>query len=487
MSGPAKQIVINLNAVIKATEGAKKAAEKSGHTMKEVFKAIGLEKLTEKALELGKNFAEAVFDANRFATQTKIAFEVMTGSASLASETFQEAKRVAFQLGVPVEQVAKSYKEMLSAGESVENLQAVAKAASDLSHFEGGSIESWTKAFSNILGRGQLTGRGTLEAFIGAVDFDALAKKLGFATHGFKALRDQLNLAPVSAFKGVQAILQTIAEGQGGKLETVSKRVADTFAGTLQSIKGEVMDLFEFDVTDSPVMEFLHGVRDALRPGSPLVVGIRAGAASFMEGLGILKGPGGFQDFIKSLKDGTILGSHFRETMREIGETARNVAEVLGMVARAVAAVGGAFRKVKEWSYAFERGRLGSGVEASPWAQQQLFEMEHGAGSLKKAGVTPLSVPALPETFTDAGLKAALRGGIVNETNFTDTGLDEVLRGGIVNAAQKFADGGRHWPDAGPHRRGRRAGDGGTGLEAGRHGGAHPPEPGAALPRPGRR
>lgn len=418
MSGPAKQIVINLNAVVKATDDVKKKTKEAGHSMGDVFKGIGLERVAEKVLEVGKHLVESVIDMNRFATQTKIAFEVMLGSAGLANETFLEAKRVAFELGAPVEQVAASYKEMLSAGESVDNLQAVAKAASDLSHFEGGSIESWTKAFSNILGKGELGGR-SLAAFVGAVDFDVLAKKLGLTTHGYKELTQTLQKTPVSAFKGVQAILQTLQESEAGKIGTISKKVADTFSGTITSIKEQFMDLFEFDSGDSPVLEFLHGVRDALKPGSPLIMGIREGAKSFMEGLGIMTGPGGFEDLVKSLKDGSVLGGHFKETMHDLGRAVHYLVQGLELAAKGIAAVGSAFSAIDKVGYAWMRGHLGSGVDMSQEAREFIWAKEH------------------PDSTFASGMKGQIRSSLPPE----EPSLQETLAAAIQ--VPHMASGGR--------------------------------------------
>lgn len=339
----------------KAADDARKAREETGKAVSSVAIAIGtgIERAAEKILEVGKELVSSVMEVNRVATSTKIAFEVMTGSAGQAEATFEEVKRVAFALGRPIAEVAASYKEMLSAGEDVTNLQLIAKAASDLAHTEGGDIESWTKAFSEIKGKGELAGR-SLAAFVGAVDFDVLSKKLGLTTHGYKELTKVLTANPVSAQKGIQAILETIAESQGGKLETVSRKMRDTFSGTVDTIKEQLRSLFEFDSEGSPILEFLHGVRDALDPDGPLVAKIREGAYAFMEGLGILDkkdGKDGMKQLIQSLKDGTILGDDFKTKMREVGEDVRAVAEALGIVARGIVSVSKALASLKGGGY----------------------------------------------------------------------------------------------------------------------------------------
>jgi hypothetical protein len=424
MSGPAKSMVINLTLVQKATEGAKKSAQSASVSFGSLAKSMGLVAVARGALNLAEDFASAVFEANKFAERSKIAFEVLTGSASQAKETFEESRRVAIALGVPLEGVATAYRELLLGGERVENLQTVTKAASDLAALGGGSIESWAQAFADIKSKGELAGRSLMQ-FKGVIDFDVLARKLGFATHGFKALVTQLSAAPVSAQKGIQGLLDAIAAKQGGTLQTVSQRLANTFSGTVQSIKDELLSLFEFDSADSPVLEFLHGVRDALKPGGPLVRDIKAGAVAFMEGLGLIKGEGGFDDFVKSLKDGTVLGDHFKETMHDIGASTHYLVKALELAAKGVAAVGSAFESVGKISYAWTRGGLGSGVELTQEAREQLWEAQHpdsGLSSGMRGSIrSSMSGPSLAEELA-AGIPGHAEGGIVTRPHIAMVG-----------------------------------------------------------------
>lgn len=367
MSTPAHNIVINLNQVQQATEKVKEEAKETGGIMDTAL-GTGLERAAEKLFEFGKEFVSSIMEVNRTAEKTKIAFEIMTGSGGQAVASFEELKRVAFALGAPISEVAASYKEMLSAGEDVTNIQLITKAASDLAHIEGGSIESWTKAFADISGKGELAGRG-LAAFVGAVDFDVLSKKLGLTTHGYKELAKTLNNSPVDARKGIQALLETIAEGEGGKLETVSRKMRDTFAGTVATIKEQLLSVFEFDSEGGALMEFLHGVRDALDPDGPLIGKLREGAMAFMEGLGLLTGGdgkgGGMQGLIQSLKDGSILGEDFRGKMKSVGEDVRAVAEALGIVARGIVSVSKALTELRGGGYR-ELVKAGAVREATP-------------------------------------------------------------------------------------------------------------------------
>lgn len=414
MSGPARNIVINLNQVSEATDDVKDKVKETGGILDTAL-GTGLARIGEKFFAFGKELVTDILRANQAAERTKIAFEIMTGSVGQAAASFEEAKRVAFALGAPLQEVAASYKEMLSSGEDVTNLQLIAKAASDLAHIEGGSIESWTKAFSDIRGKGELAGR-SLQAFVGAVDFDALSKNLGLSTHGYKELTKALTASPVSAQKGIQALLQTIAESQGGSLETVSRRMRDTFSGTIATIKDELLHLFEWDSSDSALLQFLHGVRDALDPDGPLVAKIRAGASAFMEGLGLITGGSdGMKSLIDSLKDGTILGDDFKVKMREVGEDVREVARALGTVASGIVSVSKALNELH-----------GGGAKA-----MESQGMVRKATEEQLRGSVPISDLAPRDRFGGSWSKAALH------YLFGDSEVEKGLR------VPRMAEGGR--------------------------------------------
>src|SRR5262245_6654668 len=105
MSGPARNIVINLNQAQQATEKVKEEAKETGGIMDTAL-GTGIERAGEKLFEFGKEFVSSIMEANREAERTKIVFEVLTGSGGQAVASFEELKRVAFELGQPISAVA---------------------------------------------------------------------------------------------------------------------------------------------------------------------------------------------------------------------------------------------------------------------------------------------------------------------------------------------------------------------------------------------
>lgn len=328
ISGPAKTIVQNL-------EQVGEHAQQAHASIKNIAEGVGIERLGEKLLEVGKEFVSEVFEANRFAERTKIAFGVLEGSASQANEVFEQTRRFAVAAGLPLEQVADSYKALRLGGVKAPDIEPILNAAADLAALgpKGVGMEAYVQTFADIQSKGDLAGR-SLAAFKGVIDFDSLAKKLGFATHGYEQLAKALTAAPVSAGKGINALLATLAEKEGGVLGTVQKQLGETFSGTVTSIKGELLGLFEFDSSGSPVLEFLHQLRDSLNPGSPFMKGVLAGVDAFLAGLGPLMGPSGMPGLIQSMKDGSIVGAGFRDTMGSIGAVLATVADLLKMVVK---------------------------------------------------------------------------------------------------------------------------------------------------------
>jgi hypothetical protein len=356
MSASAKTIAGSLGEV-------QEGAEKASSSILEFAEGVGLERIAEKALDLGKQFASAVFEANRFATETKIAFDVLAGSQEKGSEMFERVRNFAINAGAPLESVAASYKALLLGGVAENQILAIANATSSLAALgpKGVSMESWAQAFADIASRGELSGRALMQ-FKGVLDFKVLAKELGHAGEGARQLMTTLNSTPVTADKGINAILLALQAKEGGILGETRAKLADTFHGTIESIKTELLSLFEFNTGDSPILEFLHGLRDALRPGSPLITEVKAGAAAFLEGLGAFQGPGGLDSFLASLRNGTVFGENFRATMKEIGETVRAVAD-------AVVSLGHALATAAHYYNEFKGSAVGKAIQI----QQDVF------------------------------------------------------------------------------------------------------------------
>lgn len=402
MSGPAKTIAGNLGEVQQASEGL-------GASIIKLAEGVGLERLVEKVADLGKEFISEVFHANEFATRTKVSLEVLTGSAEKASDVFEESRRVAVALGVPLEQVASSYKALLLGGESATNLQVVTKAAADLAALKGGSIQEWAQAFADIQSKGDLAGR-SLIAFKGALDFDVLAKKLGFATHGYEQLAKALTASPVAAHKGIEAILQTIAVKEGGAIETISAKLADTFGGTIASIKEEMLGVFEFDSTNSPILGFLHDVRDALRPEGPLVKQIREGIAGVVTG---------FSEFVKS--------GDFSATVRDMTASLGALADTLKLITWPLRQLVDLKAKLNEYNRVQTGIDEAQALRARQDEELRVLELQKDFAAKSAAGIptgfaADLGIAAPPIGAHPHRAEAFAEGGVVNRPTLAVVG-----------------------------------------------------------------
>lgn len=329
ISGPAKTIAQSLGQ-------AEEATKSFGTSITSIAEGVGLERLGEKVIDLGREFAGQVIEANRFATETKIAFGVLYGSAEKGNDVFEQTRRFAINAGIEVSHVADSFKALKLAGVAEANVEPIVNAAADLAALgpKGVGLESYVQAFADIQSKGDLAGR-SLAQFKGIIDFDALGKKLGFATHGYEQLAKTLTQTPVSADRAIKALVSTLADKTGGISGSVAQKLGNTFGGTITSIREELISLFEFDSSNSPILELLHTLRDSLKEGSPLLENIKAGARSFMDGLGLTLGDNsGFKPFLQSIKDGTLLGAGFRDAMGAVGATLATVADLLGKVVK---------------------------------------------------------------------------------------------------------------------------------------------------------
>ncbi len=274
MSGPAKQIATSLGTVDKALDKAtistKKLESVGGDSLAKfagkfalIFEAVhiavdAIGSLISKTAELGVEFYRSAVEAAGFEQQSRIAFEVLTGSAKAANETLEETKRFALDAALPLQTVEQAYRNLLLGGVRKENIGLVLSASADIANLQGtgaSGAAAISQVFADIKSKGQLTGRNLL-AFQGAVDFDVLAAKLGHAGVGFRGLQKILSEAPVSADAGIVGILQAISE-KTGAVGSTTQKFAETIPGIIQRVKTGWDEILG-QLADSPAFETLR-------------------------------------------------------------------------------------------------------------------------------------------------------------------------------------------------------------------------------------
>lgn len=246
VSGPAEKMS-------KATEHFEHSMEKAGGSTEKMAKAqkqlsaeriavmtevahLGVEafdELTEKVVEFGKELLEA----SDYERTTQIVFEAMAGSAVGGAALFEKAQDYANKAGISIKESVGLFKTLTAGGikDQGQDLFILAQAAGDVGLMTGASAQSIVQSFADIQSKGELTGR-QLQQFVGAIPMDQLAKKLGVASGSFHDLQEQLTKNPASAQKGIQAIIATLQDAEGGSLGNIRKKVGEGFEGASERI-----------------------------------------------------------------------------------------------------------------------------------------------------------------------------------------------------------------------------------------------------------
>lgn len=324
ISAPASAMAKSVDSYEKAVKSAGASQEHFGASMSQhathfalvtegvnlAFDAVA--KLTEKMAELGLEFGMEALKAADFERSTRIAFTALLGSSKAAEEAINGAKSFALEAGTPLKETIQAYKNLALAGVSTKNTPIIFQAATDIANIKGegaGGALGYAQAFADIQSRGQLAGRALMQ-FKGVLNFDVLAQKLGVAKGGFAALQKQLETTPVSAAKGIKAILETLAQAEGGKIGQVTKDIGQGWEGSVQKMR-TAWDLLLGKLEDSAgfknILVIINRVAAALDPTSEsgkrlgeVFETLFAAVSSFLEPL---NKPGGVEAFSTKLAD----------------------------------------------------------------------------------------------------------------------------------------------------------------------------------------
>jgi hypothetical protein len=257
-----------------ASGSVKRMAESMEH-LKKAAETVGLIYIFEKATELAealfdkmKEFGAELFGAADFERSSLITFKALTGSAEAAERIAAGAKAFAIEAGTPIKETMQAYRNLLMGTVAEKNIPILLQAATDLASIRGegaSGIAAYAQAFGDIQSSGVLNGRA-LAQFKGLLDFGVLSKKITGVKGDFKSLQKALEETPLSAAKGLRAILETLAEQEGGKIGQVTKDIGQGWAGAIEKLRTR-WDLFLGEFANSSafqhVLELLDRVGNA--------------------------------------------------------------------------------------------------------------------------------------------------------------------------------------------------------------------------------
>lgn len=286
MSGPASAIVASLkdmqgklssiDAKLKGTEKATKAAggemRTFGEKARDAFSAFdhalgivgkvgefvrGAAELGGRGIEGVFKFEEASVEALSFKENTLASFKTLLGSSKEAEAFFQKSALLGKASPFKTKDVVASYRSLLGAGFTKEEVPNVFQGIGDVSAMSGFSsdvIQRLQLAFAEIMSTGRLEGRQLRMVLIDAAGAGisapaiatSLAKNLNIP---FNDALARLHSDAVESRTAIKAILDTIAtKAGGGILGGGAKAYENTFSGiksTLESTFDEFFYLLE--------------------------------------------------------------------------------------------------------------------------------------------------------------------------------------------------------------------------------------------------
>jgi hypothetical protein len=270
------------------------------------------EKFLETLVEIGAELVHDAVGAANFGRSTRIVFDALLGSSEKGNEAVEYLEQWAIAAGIGIEKSRDLVRTLSLSGFEGKNLNVVMNAAVDVEALSGGRFQAmeFAEAFGALQTRGELSARmlAQFQSVLGEGGFDKLAKKLGFATHGFHQLQKQLEETPVSAHRAEQAILDVIEEVSGGKLGHTQEQLGRELPGIWQRIQDR-MHILLGQVGESPawehLLEIFSRLSEALDPATDSGKSFGASLERIVGGVGELfermSKPGAMDSFIDKL------------------------------------------------------------------------------------------------------------------------------------------------------------------------------------------
>lgn len=170
------------------------------------------------------------------AESTKIAFEVMTGSASTAEKLLKDFKKLDIQSPINYADFTRAGKTLLQFGVEA---NAVAPALRQLAAVSLGNSEqfqSLTLAFAQVSAAGRLTGQDLLQ-FVNA-GFNPLQEISRTTGESMIALKKRMEDGAISAAEVAKAF--DLATGAGGRFAGMNERLEQSLSGQFSKLDGDI-------------------------------------------------------------------------------------------------------------------------------------------------------------------------------------------------------------------------------------------------------
>ena len=170
------------------------------------------------------------------AESSKIAFEVMTGSASTAEKLLNDFRRLDVQSPINYADFTRAGKTLLQFGVATEMIAPTLQRLSAVSLGNADQFQSLALAFSQVSAAGRLTGQDLLQ-FINA-GFNPLQEISRTTGESMIALKKRMEDGAVSAAEVAKAF--ELATGSGGRFAGMNDRLANSLSGQFSKMEGDI-------------------------------------------------------------------------------------------------------------------------------------------------------------------------------------------------------------------------------------------------------
>jgi len=170
------------------------------------------------------------------AESSKIAFEVMTGSASTAEKLLKDFKKLDIQSPINYADFTRAGKTLLQFGVATEMITPTLRQLSAVSLGNSEQFQSLTLAFSQVSAAGRLTGQDLLQ-FVNA-GFNPLQEISRTTGESMLALKKRMEDGGVSAAEVAKAF--ELATTAGGRFAGMNERLENSLAGQFSKMQGDI-------------------------------------------------------------------------------------------------------------------------------------------------------------------------------------------------------------------------------------------------------
>lgn len=170
------------------------------------------------------------------AESSKIAFEVMTGSASTAEKLLKDFKRLDVQSPINYADFTRAGKTLLQFGVATDAITPTLQRLSAVSLGNSEQFQSLALAFSQVSAAGRLTGQDLLQ-FINA-GFNPLQEISRVTGESMLALKKRMEDGGVSAVEIAKAF--DLATSAGGRFAGMNERLEGSLSGQFSKMEGDI-------------------------------------------------------------------------------------------------------------------------------------------------------------------------------------------------------------------------------------------------------